>query len=87
MVVVFAITDWPNKALQPTVLSPLRYDKTAAELGRSVARSATERGELSCCPSALRAAEQSLKLTPLQRLRPFHSFPNFVGTGAEKGAA
>jgi len=59
----------------------------AAELGRSVARSATERGELSCCPSALRATEQSLKLTPLQRLRPFHSFPNFVGTGVEKGAA
>jgi len=58
-----------------------------AHFNRSVVLRATERGELNCCPSALLAAEQSLKLTPLQRLRPFHSFPNVVGTGAEKGAA
>ena len=27
----------PNKALQPTVLPPLRYGKTSAELGRYAA--------------------------------------------------
>ena len=35
------VVAWPNNALKPTVLSPLRYDKTAAELGRWAAVSTT----------------------------------------------